>query len=85
MQVVNHGIAEDLLNNMKKFSVEFFQLSIEDKEKYSMPSEDIQGYGHAYVVSNGQVLDWSDALILVVHPTHYRKIQFWPAKPDGFK
>lgn len=85
MQVVNHGVAEDILNSMKKLSTEFFELPIKEKEKYSMPLNDIHGYGHAYVVSDEQLLDWSDALMLLVHPTNYRKIQFWPVKPDGFK
>ncbi|XP_021888370.1 protein SRG1-like [Carica papaya] len=84
-QVVNHGVAEDILNSMKKLSTEFFELPIKEKEKYSMPLNDIHGYGHAYVVSDEQLLDWSDALMLLVHPTNYRKIQFWPVKPDGFK
>ncbi|KAE8692447.1 putative disease resistance protein [Hibiscus syriacus] len=31
----------------------FFQ-----KNKYAMPSDDIQGYGHGYVVLEEQILDW---------------------------
>ncbi|XWS43742.1 hypothetical protein CRYUN_Cryun16bG0129900 [Craigia yunnanensis] len=67
LQVVNHGVAKELLQKMK----------------YAMPSNDIQGYGQASVVSEKQILDWSDALILVVHPSYYRKLEFWPKSPKG--
>ncbi|KAL6146022.1 hypothetical protein ACLB2K_056705 [Fragaria x ananassa] len=50
-----------------------------------MPSDDIQGYGHAYVVSEDQILDWSDALILNVYPVHYKNLKFWPAEPENFQ
>ncbi|KAH7553718.1 hypothetical protein ACOSP7_029455 [Xanthoceras sorbifolium] len=84
-QVVNHGMAKELLQNMKDATVEFFELPLEEKNKYAMPPDDIQGYGHAYVVSEEQTLDWSDALILVVYPSQYRKLKFWPSTPTGYK
>ncbi|XVE96908.1 hypothetical protein REPUB_Repub02eG0264300 [Reevesia pubescens] len=67
------------------FQLSVFELPFEEKNKYAMPSNDIQGYGHAYVISEDQILDWSDALILVVHPSHYRKLKFWPNSPKGLE
>ncbi|XWS59841.1 hypothetical protein CRYUN_Cryun08bG0156600 [Craigia yunnanensis] len=84
-QVVNHGVAKEVLQKMKDAAAEFFELPLEEKSKYAMPSNDIQGYGHAYVVSEEQILDWSDALILVVHPSYFRKLKFWPKSPKGFE
>ncbi|KAK9126997.1 hypothetical protein Scep_015843 [Stephania cephalantha] len=84
-QVINHGIAQEILLGMKDAAVSFFELPLEEKEKYSMPPNDIQGYGHAYVASTEQKLDWSDALIMVVYPTHYRKYKYWPATPPELK
>ncbi|XP_062002803.1 oxoglutarate-dependent flavonoid 7-O-demethylase 1-like [Rosa rugosa] len=84
-QVVNHGVEKEVLQGMKDVAAKFFELPLEEKNKVAMPSDDIQGYGHAYVVSEDQILDWSDALILIVYPTHYRKLQFWPAVPEKFK
>ncbi|KAB2035273.1 hypothetical protein ERO13_D04G122400v2 [Gossypium hirsutum] len=84
-QVVNHGVAKQVSQKMKDAAAEFFELSLEEKNKYAMPSDDIQGYGHAYVVSEDQILDWSDALILLVHPSHYRKLKFWPNSPKGLQ
>ena len=82
---MNHGLQKELIQNMKDAADEFFNLPIEEKEKYAMPSNDIQGYGHAYVISEEQTLDWSDSLILVIYPNRYRKHQFWPKTPHGFK
>ncbi|XVF55246.1 hypothetical protein PTKIN_Ptkin06aG0021800 [Pterospermum kingtungense] len=84
-QVVNHGVAKEVLQKMKDAAAEFFELPLEEKNKYAMPSNDIQGYGHAYVVSEEQILDWSDALILVVHPSNYRKLEYWPKSPKGIE
>ncbi|XWS67099.1 hypothetical protein CRYUN_Cryun05aG0257700 [Craigia yunnanensis] len=74
--LVNHGAAKEVLQNMKDAASQFFDLPLEEKNKYAMPSNDIQG---------GADLDWSDALILVVYPSHYRKLKFWPESPKGFK
>lgn len=60
-------MAKEVLQNMKNAASEFFELPLQEKNKYAMPADDIQGYGHAYVVSEEQILDWSDALILVVY------------------
>ncbi|MED6106679.1 hypothetical protein PIB30_006623 [Stylosanthes scabra] len=84
-QLINHGIEGGVLQRMKDATAEFFKLPIEEKEKYAMPSNDIHGYGHAYVVSEDQTLDWSDALVLLQYPIHFRKLQFWPKTPQGFK
>ncbi|CAJ1800180.1 unnamed protein product [Sphenostylis stenocarpa] len=84
-QIVNHGVKKELLQKMKDAAAKFFELPIEEKKKYAMELNDIQGYGQAYVVSEEQTLDWSDGLMLVTYPTQYRKLQFWPKTPEGFK
>nr|KYP37525.1 S-norcoclaurine synthase 1 [Cajanus cajan] len=84
-QVVNHGVQKELLHKMKEASSEFFKLPIEEKNKYAMAPNDIQGYGQVYVASEEQTLDWSDALMLITYPTQFKKLQFWPKTPEGFK
>ncbi|KDO52355.1 hypothetical protein CISIN_1g048015mg, partial [Citrus sinensis] len=69
--------------NTKKATTEFLEPPLEQKNKHAVPSDDIQGYGHAYVVSEQQILDSSDALILFVCPAEYRKLNFWPNTPKG--
>ena len=85
MQLVNHGIQKEVLQGIKDAVAEFFNLPIEDKNKYAMCSGDLQGYGHPHGASKEQKLYWSDAFILVGFPSSYRKLQFWPRTPEGFK
>lgn len=85
MQVINHGVASDVMQGMKDAAVNFFELPLEEKNKISMPPDDIQGYGHAYVVSEDQILDWQDILAFIVYPRRYRKLKIWPTTPTEFK
>ncbi|PON90836.1 Oxoglutarate/iron-dependent dioxygenase [Trema orientale] len=84
-QVVNHGVAIEVLQTMKDASNEFFELPLEEKNKIAMPPNDMQGYGHAYVVSEEQTLDWSDTLIMLVYPSRFRNAKIWPTETKGFK
>ncbi|TVU34684.1 hypothetical protein EJB05_16529 [Eragrostis curvula] len=83
-QVVNHGIADELLDEMEKVTREFFMLPLEEKEKYPMEPGGIQGYGHAFVFSEDQKLDWSNMLALGVDPAFIRRPHLWPTNPAGF-
>lgn len=73
------------MQQMKDVVAEFFEFPIEEKNKYAMPPDDIQGYGHTSVVSETQILDWCDQLIVLVYPARFRKPQFWPQIPEGLK
>jgi isopenicillin N synthase-like dioxygenase len=84
-QVINHGVANEVLDKMKTSTGEFFDLPIEEKNKYSTPANDIQGYGHSYVVSEEQKLDWTDSLVLVTFPYKFHRLQFWPNRPNDYK
>lgn len=70
---------------MKDATAKFFELPLEEKNKIRMPPDDFQGYGRAYAVTQGQTLDWSDALFLSIYPTQYRRPNLWPTAPEGFK
>ena len=85
LQIVNHGVQKELMQKMKDATSEFYNLPIEEKNKYAMASNEIQGYGKGYLVSEKQTLDKSDSLMLHIYPTRYRKLQFWPKTPEGFK
>ncbi|KAF8762500.1 hypothetical protein HU200_009470 [Digitaria exilis] len=84
-QVVNHGIEEELLDEMENLSREFFMLPLEEKEKYPMEPGGIQGYGHAFVFSEDQKLDWCNMLALGVEPSFIRQPKLWPTTPARFK
>lgn len=85
VQIINHGVGEELLKKMKSAGKGFFDMELEEKEKYSMAENDIQGYGHAFVVSEDQKLDWVDLMFLVAHPPQYRNHKYWPLTIPGFK
>ena len=83
--MVNHGVTSEMLQAMKDPSAEFFQLPLEEKNKISMLGNGRQGYGHAYVVSEDQIVDWTDSLMMGVYPTWLRNHKIWPTQPKGFK
>ncbi|WVZ67500.1 hypothetical protein U9M48_016567 [Paspalum notatum var. saurae] len=84
-QVVNHGVEEELLDEMENLTREFFMLPLEEKEKYPMAPGGIQGYGHAFVFSEDQKLDWCNMLALGVEPSFIRQPKLWPTSPAKFK
>ncbi|KAK9920629.1 hypothetical protein M0R45_029178 [Rubus argutus] len=80
-QMVNHGVAPEVMQGMKDAADKFFELPLEEKNKIAMPSDHTQGYGHVHVLSEEQILDWSDRLILVLYPHRNRKPEVWPPTP----
>ena len=74
-----------LLENMEKVAMEFFMLPLEEKEKYPMVPGTFQGYGHAFVVSEEQKLDWSNMFALGIQPLSIRDPKFWPTRPADFR
>ncbi|KAL6277960.1 hypothetical protein ACE6H2_021561 [Prunus campanulata] len=66
-------------------AAKFFELPLEEKDKISRPPDDAQGYGHSDALSEEEILEWSNALVLMVYPSKYRKLKFWPTTPKGFK
>nr|GMC63710.1 protein SRG1 [Ipomoea batatas] len=84
-QVIDHGVRDDVLRNMKAAVASFFELPVEDKKKYAMAENDLQGYGQGYVVSDQQKLDWNDLMFLVTLPPKYRNMKYWPSTLSGFK
>ncbi|CAD5195478.1 unnamed protein product [Musa acuminata subsp. malaccensis] len=83
-QVINHGVEHELLEKMEKLAKEFFMLPLEEKEKYPMPPGGIQGYGHAFVFSEQQKLDWCNMFALGLAPAFMRKPELWPTNPPSF-
>ncbi|KAM0887833.1 hypothetical protein ACQ4PT_028739 [Festuca glaucescens] len=83
-QVVNHGIEGGLLDEMEKVAREFFALPLEEKQRYPMAPGGIQGYGHAFVFSDDQKLDWCNMLALGVSPASIRQPALWPTTPATF-
>lgn len=84
MQITNHG-ADEAIAKAKEAAAGFFDLPLSEKKKYAMPSNDLQGYGQAYVISDDQDLDWNDILFLMTFPDDAKNMKYWPSEVPGFK
>ncbi|KAK3136434.1 hypothetical protein QOZ80_5BG0434350 [Eleusine coracana subsp. coracana] len=84
-QLLNHGIAEDVIFNIKRDIQEFFQLPLEAKNAYAQRPGDVQGYGQSFVVSNDQKLDWADMFAIMTQPPEARDLKHWPTQPHTFR
>ncbi|KAK9096242.1 hypothetical protein Sjap_021739 [Stephania japonica] len=76
-QLVNHGVAEEVMKKMIEDVSSFFNLPFEHKKQCS---QDAEGYGQALVFSEEQKLDWGDMLFLRTQPVALRNYQVWPAQ-----
>ncbi|PKI72348.1 hypothetical protein CRG98_007218 [Punica granatum] len=63
----------------------FFDLPLQEKRKYVMAENDIEGYGQGYVVSEQQKLDWGDLMFLMTLPSEHHRFKYWPLMVPGFK
>ncbi|KAF3679672.1 beta-amyrin synthase [Capsicum annuum] len=89
-QAINSGIEESLVDEVRKVSRQFFDLSMEEKQKYGRAPDNTEGYGNDMVLSENvlpenQTLDWTDRLYLLVHPEDERKLKYWPENPKSFR
>uniref|UniRef100_A0A0D9XMD6 Fe2OG dioxygenase domain-containing protein n=1 Tax=Leersia perrieri TaxID=77586 RepID=A0A0D9XMD6_9ORYZ len=84
-QLINHGVPDEVINNMREDLIEFFRLPLEAKEAYAKPIDKLEGYGQHFVVSEKQKLDWGDLLYLRLRPTESRDMSLWPAHPPSFR
>ncbi|CAK7325728.1 unnamed protein product [Dovyalis caffra] len=84
-QITNHGVPQEVPKKMKAVVAAFFELPMEDKNKYAMAVNDVQGYGQVYVASEHQKLDWCDMMFLMTLPSKFKKMNCWPVIIPGFK
>lgn len=84
-QLINHGISEEVIEQVKIDTQEFIQLPLEEKKAFAQLPTSIEGYGQAFVVSEEQKLDWGDMLFLFPHPATLRNLRFWPTNPTSFR
>uniref|UniRef100_A0A0E0BDP2 Fe2OG dioxygenase domain-containing protein n=1 Tax=Oryza glumipatula TaxID=40148 RepID=A0A0E0BDP2_9ORYZ len=84
-QLINHGVPDEVTENLKNDLVEFFSQPLDAKKEYSQLPNSLEGYGQAFVVSDNQKLDWADMLYLQICPTESRDLRFWPNYPASFR
>lgn len=86
MNLVNHGIPEELLDRLRKAGETFFSLPIEEKEKYAndQASGKIQGYGSKLANNASGQLEWEDYFFHLVYPEEKRDLSIWPTTPSDY-
>ncbi|CAN7033257.1 unnamed protein product [Brassica rapa subsp. trilocularis] len=84
-QLVNHGMEIGFLDKLKTEIQDFSNLPMEEKKKLWQQPNDVEGFGHAFVVSEEQKLDWSDMFLLVMQPVQLRKPHLFPKLPLPFR
>ncbi|CAL1359048.1 unnamed protein product [Linum trigynum] len=84
-QLIGHGIPSELLDEVQAACKQFFRLPPEEKQTCFRPEDDIEGYGNDPILSDQQVLDWSDRLLLKLVPEDTRKLHLWPTNPTQFR
>ncbi|KAF3340472.1 S-norcoclaurine synthase 1-like protein [Carex littledalei] len=84
-QLVNHGVPEKVIEEMKDNIKGFFGLPLEEREEVAQLPGDLEGYGQAFIFSEEQKLDWADMLYLFTQPPHFRNFKHWPPQPPSFR
>ncbi|KAH9797565.1 protein SRG1 [Citrus sinensis] len=82
-QLVNHGVSSSLLAKLKHDMLEFYELPMEEKMKYKIKPDDVEGYG-AVARSDGK-LDWGDRVYMITNPIQRRKSHLLPELPSSLR
>ncbi|XP_066382741.1 2-oxoglutarate-dependent dioxygenase 11-like isoform X2 [Miscanthus floridulus] len=84
-QLVNHGIPDEIITNIRSDIQSFFQLPLKVKCAYAQVPGSLQGYGQSFVASEGQKLDWCDRFAIIAQPPQVRDMKYWPTQPHTFR
>lgn len=86
MHLVNHGIPDELINRVKIAGKTFFDLPIEEKEKYANDQEsgNVQGYGSKLANNASGQLEWQDYFFHCIFPEDKRDMSIWPQIPADY-
>ncbi|KAM7259686.1 hypothetical protein ACFE04_015427 [Oxalis oulophora] len=86
MHLVNHGISDELIDRVKTAGAKFFELPVEEKEKYANEQESgmIQGYGSKLANNASGQLEWQDYFFHLIYPEDKRDMSVWPKTPAEY-
>nr|BAJ08940.1 anthocyanidin synthase [Eustoma grandiflorum] len=86
MHLVNHGISSDLIGRVKSAGQAFFDLPVEEKEKYAndQASGNVQGYGSKLANNASGQLEWEDYFFHCIFPEEKRDMSIWPKTPEDY-
>ncbi|CAK7357435.1 unnamed protein product [Dovyalis caffra] len=81
-QLVNHGVSSSLMDKLKHEIEEFYNLPLEEKMKYMVRPDDLEGYGKARLEEK---LDWEDRFAMITNPIQNRKPHLFPELPPSLR
>ncbi|CAL4931519.1 unnamed protein product [Urochloa decumbens] len=85
-QLINHGVDEEAMQQIKDSVVEFFRSPLGAKNAVAVRGDGIQGFGHQFSPASSDKLDWAECLLLFTQPVQDRNMDFWPATdPPTFR
>ncbi|KAF3442322.1 hypothetical protein FNV43_RR16238 [Rhamnella rubrinervis] len=84
-QLVNHGVSSSLVEKTMTEMQNILKLPLEEKKKFRQNSEEVEGFGQAFVLSEEQKLDWNDPMVLTTLPVSVRKPHLIPKLPSTFR
>lgn len=86
IHIVNHGIPEELIERLRAAGRRFFELPVEEKEKYAndQSTEQIQGYGSKLANNASGRLEWEDYFFHLVYPQEKADTALWPKEPADY-
>ncbi|KAL6517670.1 hypothetical protein OROMI_033371 [Orobanche minor] len=86
MHLINHGVANEVIDRVKMAGREFFELPVEEKEKYANDQEagNVQGYGSKLANNASGQLEWEDYFFHCAYPEEKRDMSIWPKNPSDY-
>ncbi|CAK7323831.1 unnamed protein product [Dovyalis caffra] len=85
-QVENHGIPEEMINNVLNMARKFFELPESERLKYySDDPTKTTRLSTSFNVKTEQVSSWRDFLRLHCYPLDQDYIREWPSNPPSFR
>ncbi|CAD6238736.1 unnamed protein product [Miscanthus lutarioriparius] len=84
-QLINHGVLDEVIQDVKRDMIEFFKLPLEAKKVHAQVPGGLEGYGQSFVFSETQKLDWADMIYLMISPKESRDLRFWPTRTPSFR
>lgn len=84
-QIVNHGVSASMLECLRNDIIDFFKLPFEEKKKLWQETENHEGFGQLFIVSEEQKLDWSDMFYITTLPARLRKLELFNKLPPKLR
>ncbi|WCJ27337.1 2-oxoglutarate (2OG) and Fe(II)-dependent oxygenase superfamily protein [Euphorbia peplus] len=80
-QLINHGVSDSLLEQVKTETQQFLDIPMEEKKHYWQKQGEMEGFRPGFVKSEEQKLDWGDVFYIVTRPHNLKHPHLIPNLP----